>query len=287
MARSMRAAARRVREFRPDVAMGVGGYGTVPPVLAAAAMGVPYALLEQNVRPGKANRFLAAGAARIYVQWPQAKAAFPGCGARVRVTGSPLRSSLRPVPRAEARRRFGLEEGRPTLAVVGGSQGAEALNRGAVEGLDGTTGKLQVIHVAGAARAESVRAAYRARGARAVVCDFVNDMEFLYSAADLVLCRAGAMTIAEVAAFGVPAVLVPIGRSSGDHQRENARAAARQGGAMFLEERACLAGGLAPILRRLVSGDPVFDNMRRQLRLLARPEAARAVLEDLRAVIGR
>jgi UDP-N-acetylglucosamine--N-acetylmuramyl-(pentapeptide) pyrophosphoryl-undecaprenol N-acetylglucosamine transferase len=120
-----------------------------------------------------------------------------------------------------------------------------------------------------------------------VVCDFVADMEQLYSAADLVVCRAGAMTIAEIAAFGVPAVLVPIARSSGDHQRENARAVARSGGGILMEERDCLAGGLAPILRQLASRDPVFDRMRDGLRSLARPEAARDILEDLRTVMDR
>jgi len=120
-----------------------------------------------------------------------------------------------------------------------------------------------------------------------VVCDFVADMERLYSAADLVVCRAGAMTIAEIAAFEVPAVLVPIARSSGDHQRENARAVARAGGAILLEERDCLAGGLAPIFCKLVRRDPVFDSMRRNLRPLARPEAAAEILRDLRTVLER
>lgn len=287
MARALRAASRRIREFRPDVLVGVGGYGTVPPVLAAVAAGVPYVLLEQNIRPGKANRFLAAGASRIYVQWAEARSSFPGCGDRVRVTGSPLRRRLRKVPRGEALRRFGLDEGRPTLAVVGGSQGAEALNRGAVEGLDGSAGALQIIHVAGPSQVEAVRGAYRSRGARAVVLDFVPDMERLYSAADLVVCRAGAMTIAEIAAFEVPAVLVPIAKSSGDHQRENARAVARAGGGILMEEPDCLAGGLAPVLRRLASRDPVFERMKEGLRSLARPEAAGDILEDLRTVMNR
>jgi UDP-N-acetylglucosamine--N-acetylmuramyl-(pentapeptide) pyrophosphoryl-undecaprenol N-acetylglucosamine transferase len=132
-----------------------------------------------------------------------------------------------------------------------------------------------------------VREAYRERGVRAVVCEFGTDMDFLYSAADLVVSRAGAMAIAELAAFGVPAVLVPMGKSPGDHQRENARAAAGAGGAFLLEERDCAAGGLAPILEKLVSRDPVFDNMRRNLQPQARPEAARAILDDLRKIVVR
>jgi UDP-N-acetylglucosamine--N-acetylmuramyl-(pentapeptide) pyrophosphoryl-undecaprenol N-acetylglucosamine transferase len=288
MARAILTAAREIRRFRPHVLVGVGGYGTVPPVLAAKALGVPFVLLEQNVRPGKANRFLAAAAERIYVQWPEAKNAFPGCGSRVLFTGSPLRDALRPVAREDARQRFGLAPDRPTVAVVGGSQGAEALNRGAVAGLDGTAPHLQLIHVAGSpAQAQAVRAAYAERGARAEVREFVQEMDLLYSAADLIVSRAGAMAIAEIAAFGVPAVLVPIARSAGDHQRENARAAARTGGAILMEEPDCLAGGLAPLLRRLVARDPVFDAMRRSLRPLARTHAADAILADLRGIMSR
>ena len=112
-------------------------------------------------------------------------------------------------------------------------------------------------------------------------------MDALYSAADLIVSRAGAMAIAEIAAFGVPAVLVPIDRSSGDHQRENARAAARTGGAALLEERACLGGGLAPFYRTLVSEGGGFDNMRNRLGALARPDAAEAILADLRGILSR
>jgi UDP-N-acetylglucosamine--N-acetylmuramyl-(pentapeptide) pyrophosphoryl-undecaprenol N-acetylglucosamine transferase len=286
MARAILTAAREIRRFRPHVLVGVGGYGTVPPVLAAKALGLPFVLLEQNVRPGKANRFLAPGAARIYVQWAEAKNAFPGCGSKVLFTGSPLRDSLRPVPRENALARFGLSPERPTVAVVGGSQGSEALNRGAMAGVDGLGPRLQWIHVAGP-KAEDVRAAYAAKGARAEVRDFVQEMDLLYSAADLIVSRAGAMAIAEIAAFGVPSVLVPIARSSGDHQRENARAVARAGAAILMEEPECLSGGLAPVLRKLAARDPIFESMRDRLKPLARTRAAEAILADLRGLVAR
>ena len=286
LARAVLASARRIREFRPDVLVGVGGYGTVPPTIAARALGVPYVLLEQNVRPGKANRFLAPGAARLYVQWAQARAAFPGCGAKTVVTGSPLRRQLRPVPREQALRRFGLADTLPTLAVVGGSQGAEALNRGVVEALSGSAAGLQIIHVTGTSQVDLVRGAYASRGARAVVLDFVQDMDSLYSAADLVVSRAGAMAIAELAAFGTPSVLVPIPRSSGDHQRENAKAVARGGGAILLEEQGGLAAGLAPILERLAARDPSFQAMKAKLELFATPRAAEAILSDLESLVA-
>ncbi len=287
MARAILASARRIRSFKPDVVVGVGGYGTVPPAIAARAAGVPYVLLEQNVRPGKANRFLAAGAKRVYLQWAEARGAFPGCGAKTVVTGSPLRRDLHRIARAEALARFGLDGSLPTLAVVGGSQGAEALNRAVVEALNGTASKLQIIHVAGRGNEASVKEAYARKGARAEVRGFVDEMDALYCAADLVVSRAGALAIAELAAFEVPSVLVPITKSAGDHQRENARAAARSGGALLLEERDCEAGGLGPVLRRLAERDPSIEAMRGLIRGVARTGAADLILEDLRAEVLR
>ena len=286
MARSILAAGRRLRQFRPQIVVGVGGYGTVPPVLAARAMGVPYVLLEQNARPGRANRLLASGAERIYVQWAQARSHFPGAGAKVVVTGSPLRTRVRRIPRTEALGKFGLPGELPTLAVVGGSQGAEILNRGVPDSLDGTARQLQIIHVAGPGNVEAVRDQYRSRGARAAVVEFVSEMDALYSAADLLISRAGAMAIAEIAALEVPSVLVPIARSSGDHQRENARALARAGGAILVEERECARGSLTEILRRLARRDPSLAEMGPRLRPFSHPGAAQSILDSLREVVG-
>ena len=287
MASSILAAAKRIRSFRPDVVVGVGGYGTVPPVVAARALRVPYVLLEQNVVPGKANQFLASGAKRIYTQWEEARAAFKGNESKVMATGSPLRAKLKRVPADEARARLGLRDQRPTVAVVGGSQGAEALNRGMMAGLEGVADRLQIIHVTGKGRTEPVEREYRDRGATATVREFVSEMDCLYSVADLVISRAGALAIAEMAAVEVPSVLVPLPNSAGDHQRANARAAARTGGAIYMEEPELMNGGLAPILRKLVAEDPEFNNMRRGLRPLARPGAARAILDDLGTILNR
>jgi UDP-N-acetylglucosamine--N-acetylmuramyl-(pentapeptide) pyrophosphoryl-undecaprenol N-acetylglucosamine transferase len=119
-----------------------------------------------------------------------------------------------------------------------------------------------------------------------VVLDFVADMDSLYSAADLVVSRAGAMAVAELAVFGTPSVLVPIARSSGDHQRENARAVAKAGGAILIEERSGLPARLAPVLEKLVDRDPMFDAMKKKLAPLAKPAAAQEILDDLRGIAG-
>lgn len=200
------------------------------------------------------------------------------------VTGSPLRQRLKRVPKAEALKRFGLKSGRPTLAVMGGSQGAEGLNRGVLKGVDGSPLGMQILHVSGQGRAEGLREAYRKIGFRAVVQEFVSDMESFYSAADLVVSRSGALAIAELAAFGVPAVLVPLPRSADGHQRANAQAAAASGGAICLEEDR-LAEDLGQILETLVSEPSELNNMGRRMKILARPGAAASVLEDLRSRI--
>lgn len=238
--------------------VGLGGYGCVPPVAAAMMMGIPYVLLEQNVRPGRANRALAPMAARVYAQWTGTKVR-----GRVLPAGSPLRPGLRRVPRPEACARLGLDPARPIVLVLGGSQGAEALNA-----LD--LDDVQTIRITGRGR--------KARGT--VVLEYLHEMELAYSAADLAVSRAGALAIAELAAFGLPSVLVPYPHAADDHQRANAHAL---GDAVWVVEESGI-GRVREIVAKLVSGDPAVHNKGRALHAFARPEAARTIAEDLKKI---
>ncbi len=252
--RALAKSARVLLDFRPDVLVGLGGYGCVPPVTAAALMGIPYVLLEQNILPGRANRTLAPMAARVYAQWEGTR-----LRGRILAAGSPLRPGLRRVSREEACLRLGLDPRRPTVLVLGGSQGAEALN--AIE-----------------IRAQSVRITGRGRSAQGtVVREYVNEMEVAYSAADLAVSRAGALAIAELAYFGVPTVLVPYPRAAENHQRANARAL---GNAVWVIEEARI-DRVGEIVAKLVSGDPEIHNRGRAFHRYARPDAARVIAEDL------
>ncbi|MBI2900748.1 MAG: UDP-N-acetylglucosamine--N-acetylmuramyl-(pentapeptide) pyrophosphoryl-undecaprenol N-acetylglucosamine transferase [Planctomycetes bacterium] len=248
---------RALREFRPDVLVGLGGYGSVPPVAAAMLLGIPYVLLEQNIRPGKANRALAPMAARVYAQWRETR--LPG---RVVAAGSPIRPGLRRIPKSQACARLGLDPDRPTVLVLGGSQGAGALN--ALD-LD-----VQTIRITGRGRT--------ARGT--VVLEYLDEMELAYSAADLAVSRAGALAIAELACFGLPTVLVPYPHAADDHQRANARAL---GDAVWVVEESEI-GRIAEIVAKLVSADPEVHNRGRALQRFARPEAARTIAEDLSSI---
>lgn len=279
LARAVRSAIHEIRRFRPDLVVGLGGYGSFPALAAAAAQGIPYVLMEQNVQPGLANRVAARGARRIYAQWEESRPHFAGAGSRFVATGSPLRDGLEPMSRAEARRRLFLDPDDLVVGVVGGSQGAESLNRLAVAELSRVPG-VGVLHLAGPG-ADRVRRDYAERGVGARVEEFRRDMAAVYAACDLVISRSGALALAELAALRIASVLVPYPHAAADHQAANARVVERAGAAAVVDERVAPPGTLASWVRRLVHGDPVFSEWRRRLGGFARPDAAGRILGDL------
>ncbi|HET6205009.1 MAG TPA: UDP-N-acetylglucosamine--N-acetylmuramyl-(pentapeptide) pyrophosphoryl-undecaprenol N-acetylglucosamine transferase [Planctomycetota bacterium] len=274
-------AMRAVRSFRPAVVLGLGGAASVPGVLAARLSRVPIALLEVNAAPGRATRRLRPLAARILTgDEPSARA----LGSRARAVGVPTRPSGAAPARGPAREGFGLRPEVPTLLVAGGSQGADAINRFAAThaGLLAAAG-VQVIHLAGPGKTEEPERAYRAAGLRARVFGFLRDTAPAYAAADLVLCRGGAATVAEVAEAGRGAVVVPYPHHADRHQFENAR---RLGsGALVLEEADLGASAMGEVVRRL--GDPrALETMGAAAGRAARPSATESVVDDLVLLAG-
>ena len=246
-----------MKEVRPRVVIGLGGYGTVPTAVAAYFLGIPFVLMEQNIIPGKANRFLARLARRVYVQWAGTK-----MGGSLLVTGSPLRARLKKVPREEACQKLGLDPNRPVVLVLGGSQGAAALNQVEIPA--------QTLRITGKGKSSSGD----------VVVEYLDEMELAYSAADLAISRAGAMAIAELAFFGIPSILVPLPTSAKDHQRANARAL---GEAVRVVEEAEI-DLLPDLVSKLVSGGEALHNMSRDFRTFASPDAAQIIREDLETI---
>jgi undecaprenyldiphospho-muramoylpentapeptide beta-N-acetylglucosaminyltransferase len=273
--------------LRPAVVLSVGGYASVPCVLAAAILRVPLVLAEQNARPGAANR-LAARVARA------AAVAFPATPLpRAVVTGNPVRPEVRacdrsPAGRAAARAALGLPEGRRVVLVFGGSLGARRINDAVVGALLRWASRcdLAVRHVTGPRDYERVRAAAPALPARGLVWSpvaFEERMGLALAAADLAVCRAGASTIAELAAAGVPAVLVPFPAAAGDHQTHNARAVAAAGGAVVVPDAECTPERLAHEVDALLADEPRLAAMGEAVRRLDRPDAAERVADLLEA----
>jgi UDP-N-acetylglucosamine--N-acetylmuramyl-(pentapeptide) pyrophosphoryl-undecaprenol N-acetylglucosamine transferase len=288
LAAAMPRAFRRLRAFGPDIVIGLGGYGSVAGVLCAKALRVPALLLEQNVIPGRTNRLLVHLADEVASQWQEAARYFRR-RRRVRVTGNPLRHAIRRIGRATAADRLGLDAERPTLLVMGGSQGASPLNRAMCEAapLLARPGlPLQVIHLAGRRDAEQVRATYARSELRAAVYDFLDDMAEAYSACDLALCRAGGTSIAELTALGVPAILVPLPHATDNHQHLNASVLESRGGAVLIEQRDLAPERLAACIQGLMNRPQRLAEMANHSRAVGEPRAAAIVADRVAALTG-
>jgi UDP-N-acetylglucosamine--N-acetylmuramyl-(pentapeptide) pyrophosphoryl-undecaprenol N-acetylglucosamine transferase len=275
LARAVAIAGASLRRFRPAVTVGLGGYGSVATVLAARALGAPVVLLEQNAVPGRANRALAPMVRAVSVAFEEAAEVF---SRRARMTGNPVRDSI--LDRTPDPARFGLEPGRPTLGVVGGSLGARALNLVVEAGLPALAREgIQLLHLCGPEDREHLERAAAEAGVRARVLPFLEDMGAFYATADVVLGRAGGTTVAELAAAGRPSVLVPLGIHADGHQHRNATALARVGGSVVVEEvelnRHGLEGLVIPVLRDARR----LERMAAAARGFGRPEAAEAVAD--------
>lgn len=278
LVKSLGQSRRIIKSFRPDVVVGVGGYASVPVLLAARLGGVPYLIHEQNAWPGLANRLLGRWARRVCLSFNEAGKAFRR--APVVLTGNPVRAAMERCPELPG------DESR--LLVFGGSHGARAINRVMVAALPQLTrwrGVLQIIHQTGASEVETVRAGYRAAGWPEVeVVPFITDMAAAYARASLVVCRAGATTLAELTACGRPAVLIPYPFAANNHQMLNAQALASKGAAIMIEERDLKAEELGLLIDGLLADRARLVSMSATARSLARPGAAARLLAECRAV---
>ena len=275
-----------LRQVRPDIVIGLGGYASVAPVLCARLLRVPSMLLEQNVIPGRSNRFLSHVVGEVASQWKEARRYFPRRG-KVRHTGNPIRSCIRRRDRAEAAGELGLDPGVPTLLVMGGSQGATPLNNLVLEALprlEDPQRPLQVVHLAGRNDAERARQAYRRTSLRHAVFDFLEDMALAYSAADLAFCRAGGTSIAELTALGVPSLLVPLPHATDNHQHFNASVLECHGAAILLEQRTLTAQRLADCVTRVIHNPDRLAELAGYSRDMGVPDAAAAVADRAAAL---
>ncbi|MBZ0152673.1 MAG: UDP-N-acetylglucosamine--N-acetylmuramyl-(pentapeptide) pyrophosphoryl-undecaprenol N-acetylglucosamine transferase, partial [Planctomycetes bacterium] len=246
LVRATFAARRLLREHGIDDVVITGGRPSVPVGLAARSLGLPLYLLEQNAVMGRANRWLQRFARRVYQGLPFAHQGLPfaavpsagGAGERRRfvLTGTPLRSGIGSISRAEARAMLGLDDEAPVVLVTGGSQGAQSLNQIVPRALLALDRPLQVLHLAGMGRDEAVRVLYAGGRLVAHVRPVALDMDRMLAAADLVICRGGGTTVAELAAVGRPAVIVPYPHHKDRQQLHNARVLADRGAAIVIEE---------------------------------------------------
>jgi len=266
-------AAALVARLRPAAVLGVGGYAGGPVVLAAALMGVPTVILEPNAKPGFTNRVLRPFVRRAACSYEEARREF---GAKGVVTGNPVRGGFARLPKKAHVAPY-------TLLAFGGSQGSRVLNEAIVAALPHLPGphRLRIVHQTGVAMHKPVTDAYAAAGREAEVLEFLDDMEARFAAADLVLCRSGATTCAELTAAGRASVLVPFALAADDHQRSNARALQAAGAARMIEEKDLTGETLARAVTETLETPGKLAAMEDAARALGRPDAAARVADLL------
>lgn len=274
-----------------DAALAFGGYASVPGALAAVSLGKPLFLHEQNVIPGLANRMLAPFARLVAVSFERSLELFPAWRRKGVVTGNPLLLVPKGTERGDALRFFGLESGRRTVGVVGGSQGAASLNRAVLEALPlwRERDDLQVVHSVGrdkykehmeaAAKVDTGKLLYRP-------LEYVERMDLLYGAADIMVCRAGASTVAELAAAGCAAVLVPYPHAAAGHQEANAAVLEEAGGAVVVKDEEMRGGVLAEIVDGLLADEAGLERMKKASRSVGVPDAAGRLADVVLSRVG-
>jgi UDP-N-acetylglucosamine--N-acetylmuramyl-(pentapeptide) pyrophosphoryl-undecaprenol N-acetylglucosamine transferase len=262
-----------VRRLRPKAVLGVGGYAGGPVVLVSALLRVPTVILEPNAHPGFTNRVLRPFVRRAACSYQATARLF---GSKGVVTGNPVRGGFASVPPKEHRIPF-------TLLVFGGSQGSRVLNQAMVAALPHLPGpdRLRIVHQTGEAMNDEVTGAYRAAAREAEVLPFLDDMEARFAAADLVLCRSGATTCAELTVAGKAAVLVPFAKAADDHQTSNARALQEAGAARMIEERELSGEAIGGVVDGLLADTARLSAMEQAARRIGRADAAARVADLL------
>ena len=268
-----------LRDFRPDAVIGVGGYASGPTLLCASMSSIPTAVCEQNSIPGLANRILSRFVGKIFITFEESKEHLPA--EKTVLTGNPIRRDLahgaaEKKPRQNAPR---------NIFVLGGSQGARKLNEIVPLSLGKLGAQINVTHQTGEAQVESVRETYRQLGISAEVFGFTDDMSRIYKRTDLAICRAGSGTLSEITAFGIPSILIPLASSTHDHQLKNAKVLESNAAAVVVEEKELSVEGLCAVMEKTLE-ENTLGRMATNSKKLARPHAAREIVNEIERIIG-
>ncbi len=272
-----------IKKFRPDVAIGTGGYVSGPILYMAAKMNIPVLIQEQDAHPGLTTRLLAKYARRICLAFPGMEVHFPAWTEKLVVTGNPVRADLRDISAAAARREWGFTPERPTLFVFGGSQGARSINLAMEKILPDLLEKyhLQVLWQTGESQYAAVCERMGTGSDRLKIVPYVQKMNAAYAAADVVVCRAGAITLAELAIVGKAAILVPYPFAAGQHQAHNSRLVEQTGAAVMITEAPGWENQLRETVEMLIAEPERRQKMSAAWQLLARPNAADEIAAEV------
>ncbi|MCG6552820.1 MAG: undecaprenyldiphospho-muramoylpentapeptide beta-N-acetylglucosaminyltransferase [Candidatus Magnetominusculus sp. LBB02] len=267
-----------LRSLKPGIVIGTGGYASFIPVFAAMLLGIPTVVAEQNSVPGQANRILAKFAKKICITYENSLSYFPKN--KTILTGNPVREKILRADKAEGMKMFSLKDGRFTIFIFGGSMGASSINKIVVEALEHLTplrDRLQFLHQTGEKDFEFVKAAYLSHGMSGTVAPFIYKMPEAYASCDMIISRAGATTLAEITAIGIPSLLVPYPHATSSHQEVNASRLAVSGAAMMIKEADLTGKTLAEYIQRLYNDEMLRTKLSRDCMTFGKPDAAKKV----------
>jgi len=275
-----------LRKFQPQLVLGVGGYASGPTLLAAFFLGIKRAIQEQNVMPGMTNRILKWFSQRIFVSFEEAKEYFPD--KKTVVTGNPIRKEFFASLKKDKEKMK--EKGRFTLLIFGGSAGAHRINQAMIEALghlQGIKSSLKIIHQTGKEDLDFVSKAYREKGFDALVGPFFEDMATYYQVSDLVICRSGASTVAELAVCGKAALLIPYPYAAHHHQLINAKKLVDLGAARMILDQELNGRVIAQTILQLYDHPEERVRMEETIQRLGKPRAAEEIVDHCYALLGK
>lgn len=277
-----------IRKLNPDIVVGLGGYASFATIIVAKLLSVPSVLLEQNVIPGRANRLLAKWVDEVYCHWQGSLKWFNKAKA-VRVTGTPVRNDILNSQKLHSAEKFGLNSSKKTILITGGSQGAQVINEVILKCLpllEKYSNELQIIHCTGEYGYEIAKETYKQSKINSFVCSFLDDMGAAFSLADLIICRAGATTIAEITAKGIPAILIPYPHATDNHQYWNAVELVSNGGGYLLQQFDLTPEKVIELITELLNDKEKYERIQMFSKRLGKPNAAVNVVDNICRVIG-
>jgi UDP-N-acetylglucosamine--N-acetylmuramyl-(pentapeptide) pyrophosphoryl-undecaprenol N-acetylglucosamine transferase len=271
-----------LKEFKPNVVIGVGGYASGPTLLMASLMGIPILIQEQNSYAGVTNKFLSKKAKKICVAYPNMETFFPK--EKIIMTGNPVRKDILDTAskRNKAMAHFGLDESRKTLLIIGGSQGARTINESILAGLnDLISNDLQIIWQTGKLFIDRAKSGVEAlQTQRVFVSDFIYEMDLAYAAADLVVSRAGALSVSELCLAAKPSILVPLPTAAEDHQTQNAMALVNANAAWIVKDVESREKLIDKVIE-LADNQQVMSQLSKNIHQLGKPNAGQEIAAEV------
>ena len=285
---SMIQSKREIKYFKPDLVIGTGGYVSGPVLYQAVKMNIPTAIQEQNSYPGITTRILSGRVDHVFLAYEESLKYLKNLP-QYSIVGNPVQFDFQNVSREEALRFFNLKKNLTTILIFGGSQGASNINQ-AIDRLinQGILKNVQVIWQTGSAHIEQIQQKYKDyKDINLCILPFIDRMDFAYKVSDFAICRSGAMTISELAAAGLPAILIPLPHAAANHQFKNASAVAKKGGAIVVEDKQGMDEMLSRAIKRMCESDEVRQEMSKKISVFYAHDALHKIAAELKILYDK